>query len=65
MLLSLLCFGCGEEKMCFRCEKAQKVLPSLDMKQHEWEDIEDEVNGIPPRFGYRHKVNYTLDNSGE
>jgi len=35
------------------------------MKKIEQEDKEDEENGIPPRFGYPHKVNYNLDNSGE
>jgi len=28
------------------------------------EDKEDEEKGIPPRFGYRHKVKYDLTNSG-
>ncbi|MDR0364730.1 MAG: serine protease, partial [Bacteroidales bacterium] len=46
-------------------EKAQKTLPSLDMGAIEQEDKEDEVNGIPPRFGFRHEVDYNLDNSGE
>jgi hypothetical protein len=42
-----------------------KTLPSLDMERIKQEDKEDEANGIPPRFGYRHEVNYTLENSGE
>ena len=42
-----------------------KALPLLDMKKIEQEDKEDEANGIPPRFGYRHEVNYNLENSGE
>ena len=46
-------------------EKTQIILPSLDMKKIEQEDKEDEANGIPPRFGYPHNVNFNLDNSGE
>ena len=46
-------------------EKSMKSLPSLDIKKIEQEDIDDEANGLPPRFGYRHKVNYDLENSGE
>ena len=46
-------------------EHTYKLLPSLDMGKIEQEDKEDEENGIPPRFGYRHEVNYNLENSGE
>ena len=46
-------------------ERTQKILPSFDMKIVEQEDKEDEANGIPPRFGYSHKVNFNLENSGE
>jgi len=42
-----------------------KTLPSLDEERINQEDKEDEANGIPPRFGYRHEVNYNLENSGE
>ncbi|MCL2598248.1 MAG: serine protease, partial [Paludibacter sp.] len=48
-----------------RSEKTQKIMPSLDMKKIEQEDIQDEANGMPPRFGYRQAVNYNLDNSGD
>jgi parallel beta-helix repeat protein len=41
-----------------------KSLPVLDMEQIQQEDLEDEQNGIPPRFGYRHQVSYNLNNSG-
>ncbi|MDR1809874.1 MAG: hypothetical protein LBR34_05670, partial [Prevotella sp.] len=41
------------------------TLPSLNMNIIEQEDAEDEANGLPPRFGYPHIVNYNLDNSGE
>ena len=44
---------------------AQKVLPPLDMDAIEREDAEDETTGMPPRFGFSHKVNFDLNNSGE
>jgi hypothetical protein len=41
-----------------------ETLPVLDMLKIEQEDKDDEQNGLPPRFGYKHKVDYNLDNSG-
>lgn len=41
-----------------------KTLPGLDMSQLEQEDKKDEANGLPPRFGFPHKVNFNLRNSG-
>ncbi|KWW27255.1 MAG: hypothetical protein AUK63_2343, partial [bacterium P3] len=38
--------------------------PALDMAAIEKEDSIDEEEGNPPRFGYRHPVNLTLNNSG-
>ena len=35
-------------------ERTVKSFASLDVKKIEQEDREDEENGIPPRFGYRH-----------
>ena len=40
------------------------TTPMLDMEKIEAEDKEDEEYGMPPRFGYPHKVNYDLNNSG-
>jgi hypothetical protein len=40
------------------------TMPRLDMAKIEKEDKEDEEKNLPPRFGYRHKVNYNLNNSG-
>jgi len=40
------------------------TMPELDMNQIEAEDRQDEEDDIPPRFGYRHKVNYDLMNFG-
>jgi hypothetical protein len=44
---------------------ASKVLPSINLDSLYLEDIADEANGLPPRFGYPHAVNYNLNNSGE
>ncbi len=41
-----------------------KTMPSLDMEAITKEDLEDEEYGYPPRFGYSHKVEYNLQNSG-
>lgn len=40
------------------------IMPQLDMEKIEKEDIEDEKYDMPPRFGYQHKVDYNLSNSG-
>lgn len=40
------------------------TMPLLDMVKIDKEDKEDEENDALPRFGYRHKVNYNLNNSG-
>ena len=40
------------------------IMPPLDMSKIQEEDLEDEKYDMPPRFGYRHKVHYDLNNSG-
>ena len=40
------------------------IMPELDMKLIEAEDRIEDKKCIPPRFGYRHKVNYDINNSG-
>lgn len=40
------------------------IMPLLDMNKILAEDKEDEEYDIPPRFGYQHKVDYTIKNSG-
>jgi len=46
-------------------ERTHKVMPSIDLNRMEQEDREREASGKPFRFGYRHEVNFTLENSGE
>ena len=41
------------------------VMPELDMDAISIEDSIDTEEGNPPRFGYSHPVNFTLNNSGE
>ena len=42
----------------------KKTLPPLDMDAITKEDLEDEKYDLPPRFGYSHKVDYNLENTG-
>ena len=48
-----------------KSENTNKSLPSLNMEAIEKEDVEDESNGRPPRFGFPHEVNFNLYSSGE
>ena len=41
------------------------TLPALDMAVISREDSIDKANGLLPRFGYPHQVNFTLENAGE
>ena len=42
----------------------KRTLPVLDMEAINREDAEDEKYDLPPRFGFSHKVDFTLVNSG-
>jgi hypothetical protein len=48
-----------------RSEDAVKVLPALDMEEIQRQDMAEKETNSPVRFGYKHPVNYTLENSGE
>ncbi len=64
----------NEKPICFNSRRDLTVIsksavpvatmPQLDMIKIKKEDKEDEEYDIPPRFGYSHKVNYDLNNSG-
>jgi lysyl endopeptidase len=41
------------------------ILPDINLSVLEAEDIIDEQNDIPPRFGFSHIVEYNLTNSGK
>lgn len=41
-----------------------EIMPAIDLAKLQQEDAEDELNGIPPRFGKPFEVNYNLSNSG-
>lgn len=47
-----------------RSENPIITMPELDVAKLEKEDKEDEEYDVPPRFGYPHRVNYDLNNSG-
>ena len=48
----------------FRQEVPVELMPSLDMTQIKLEDLEDDQNNEPPRFGFGHDVDFNLENSG-
>ena len=55
-----------EYNTAFRLSVSQDIrtMPALDMNRIQQEDVQDEVNGLPPRFGYPHGVDLNLENSG-
>ena len=55
-----------ESEMTIKHRSSNSIvtMPQLDMAKIEKEDREDDEYDMPPRFGYRHKVNYNLNNSG-
>lgn len=54
-----------QEKTIFRSPSQDiRTMPALNMNIIEQEDMRDEANGIPPRFGYPHKVSFNMQNSG-
>ncbi len=42
----------------------QVVVPRLDLDKLQQEDLIDEQNGVPPRFGYPEKVTITTADEG-
>jgi len=42
-----------------------EVLPHLDMEAIDQEDLENDAKSRPLRFGYKHKVDFNLNNSGK
>ncbi|MDR1341968.1 MAG: serine protease [Prevotellaceae bacterium] len=57
-------FSFKENTLQFDITTAQ-TLPRLDMETINREDREREEENRPVRFGYRHPVHFTLDNSGQ
>jgi len=45
-------------------ERMLKTMSQIDLETLSLEDKIDEKLGIPPRFGYPHEVDFTLENSG-
>lgn len=48
----------------FRKPAELKIMPSIDMERVMLEDEENAQRGAPPRYGYRIKAGFDLDNSG-
>lgn len=46
-------------------DKNIKVMPPIDLAKLLEEDKEEEAHGLPPRFGFKHKVNLNTENSGQ
>ena len=78
LVLLLSCTLCGqlstrEEPVSFKTNipalslngKTHKIMPPLDTNKIRKEDSLRDANRLPLRFGYQHKVNYNLENSGE
>jgi len=57
-------FRYNEETFRMNKEMLKTMLP-IDLEKLRAEDEIDEAVGIPPRFGYPHEVNFSLENSGE
>ena len=73
---SLQCITCyaqlstGENPVSFNLHQIQwrasaVTMPELNLATINKEDSIDNENGMPPRFGYPHKVNLNLENAGE
>lgn len=54
----------SEMRVISKSAQHSVTMPQLDMVKIEKEDSAEIGRKIPPRFGYRHKVDYNLDNSG-
>lgn len=49
----------------FKAQEADlRILPRLETAKIQEEDKRDEQDGLPPRFGFPHEVNFNLNNSG-
>ena len=54
----------SEMRVKHRSENPIITMPQLDMVKIAEEDKDNKERKVPPRFGYKHKVNYNLNNSG-
>ena len=54
----------SEMRVKHRSENPIITMPQLDMVKITEEDKDTKERKAPPRFGYKHKVNYNLNNSG-
>ena len=54
----------SELRVSRRSEKPTVIMPELDIDKITEEDYKAEESNEPPRFGFRHRVNYDLANAG-
>ena len=54
----------AELRVSHRSANPSVTMPQLDMAKIEKEDAEKDQTNAPVRFGYKHKVEYNLENSG-
>ncbi len=45
-------------------ESATMILPGVDVRALEWEDLREAEEGLPYRFGVSYEVAHSMDNSG-
>jgi hypothetical protein len=75
-LIILLCLQAGaqlstqEIPISFRYELNREalpmlVLPSVNTEELQKEDVKEEAQGIPPRFGFMHSVNLNMMDVGK
>ncbi len=81
LICALLCWGffqptlhaqinIGGKPYSFTHDLATKsltseIMPGIDLRKLQAEDAEEELAGIPPRFGMPLEVNLNMDNSGQ
>ena len=57
-------FTLNEARECYTHNTRSIIMPELDMEKIHKDDAIAKERGLIPRFGYRHKVSYDLNNSG-
>lgn len=51
-------------RQSFSVDAPVAVMPKIDLAEIEKEDLQDEANGLPPRFGVAQESNFNINNSG-
>ena len=51
-------------RQSFSVDAPVVVMPKIDLAEIQKEDLQDEANGLPPRFGVAQESNFNINNSG-